>query len=49
MIFFKKCKRCGRIFDIGINMDYCPECRVLILKEVREKWEERKKRLKMEI
>jgi len=24
---WKKCKRCGKRFDIGTNYDICPECR----------------------
>jgi rRNA maturation endonuclease Nob1 len=25
---FKRCKKCGRIFDIATNFDVCPECRI---------------------
>lgn len=28
MIFWRKCKKCGEHFDIGINYDLCPRCRV---------------------
>jgi rRNA maturation endonuclease Nob1 len=24
---WKKCKKCGKMFDIGTNKDLCPECR----------------------
>ena len=34
MIYWKKCKRCGEYFDIGINYDICPECR---MKEMEKK------------
>ena len=27
-IFLKTCKKCGRGFDIGINFDMCPVCRL---------------------
>jgi rRNA maturation endonuclease Nob1 len=26
-IFLKRCKECGKGFDIGTNFDICPECR----------------------
>jgi len=28
MIHIKKCKRCGKPFDIGTNFNICPECRL---------------------
>ena len=28
MIFIRYCKKCGKAFDIGINFDICPECRM---------------------
>jgi len=33
-IYLKRCKECGRGFDIGINFDVCPDCRKDKLKEV---------------
>lgn len=27
-IYLKTCKKCGEKFDIGINKDLCPECRL---------------------
>ena len=30
---WKKCKNCGKAFDIGTNKELCPECR--IKKEVK--------------
>lgn len=27
MLYWKRCKRCKNWFDIGTNMDLCPECR----------------------
>jgi predicted Zn-ribbon and HTH transcriptional regulator len=27
-IYLKTCKKCGEKFDIGINMDLCPNCRL---------------------
>lgn len=26
-IFLKVCKKCKKKFDIGTNLDICPECR----------------------
>lgn len=26
-IDFKRCKKCEKIFDMGTNLDICPECR----------------------
>lgn len=37
MIFWKMCKRCGKSFDIGINFDICPECRLNEVKNEKEK------------
>lgn len=34
---WKKCKRCGKPFDIGTNYDYCYECRSLKKKEEVQK------------
>ena len=34
-IYFRKCKTCGEIYDIGINKEECPTCR-LIKKEGEE-------------
>jgi len=28
-IFFRKCKRCGKIYDIGINKDVCHDCELI--------------------
>ena len=32
---WKKCKKCGKKFDMYIISDYCPECR---RKDRRVKW-----------
>ena len=29
MIHIKYCRVCRKAFDIGINSDLCPECRIL--------------------
>ena len=41
-LYLKKCKKCGCGFDIGINMDICPDCR---RKELEGKDERRKKKV----
>jgi len=38
MIFARRCRRCGEIYDIGINYVICPTCR---MKEKEIKKEER--------
>jgi len=34
----KTCLRCGKKFDIAINFNICPECRIKIKKEWCDKW-----------
>ena len=35
-IDFKKCIRCGNIFDIATNFNLCPECRIKEINKKRE-------------
>ena len=33
MIYIRYCKKCHQAYDIGINYDLCPECRMKKMKE----------------
>jgi len=34
-INLRKCKKCGKVYDIGTNFDICPECR-----REEDRWED---------
>lgn len=34
-IYLRRCKKCGKSYDIGINMSLCPDCR--LKKEMKRK------------
>jgi len=33
---WKKCKRCGKMFDIDTSKDLCPECQIELKKKRKE-------------
>jgi len=35
-IYIKYCKKCKEAFDIGINLDLCPLCRLKELNKVKK-------------
>ena len=39
MINWKRCRRCEKMFDIGINFQMCPECRIEVKRKRIEKEE----------
>ena len=42
--YWKICKQCGEYFDIGINFEECPTCRLNLIEQRIRKYEKERER-----